>query len=91
MQTSVPQGFLAAQATLFHVLMPIETSRNVNLYNASPLRFATFVHDLMNLQAPEGRSVSQTPRFQSLTLKTALSGSGTKCGVLRGLWNSVLQ
>ena len=37
-QTSVAQGFLAAQATLFHVLIPTETSRNVNLYNASPMR-----------------------------------------------------
>ena len=56
-QTSVAQGFLAAQAALFRVLVPIETSRNVNLYNASPMSFSTFVHDLMNLQAPEGQSV----------------------------------
>ena len=61
-QSSVEQGFLAAQAILFHVLMPIETSRNVNLYNASQLRFSTFVHDLMNLQAPEGQSVSLCDR-----------------------------
>ena len=26
-----------------------------------------------------------TPRFQPLTFKTALSGSGTKCSVVRGL------
>ena len=32
-----------------------------------------------------------TPRSQSLTFKTTLSGSGTKCGVVRGLWNCVLQ
>ena len=34
---------------------------------------------------------AQTPRFVSLTLKTALSGSGTKFGVVHGLWNGVLQ
>ena len=57
-QTSVAQGFLAAEATLFHELMPIETSRNVNLYNASPMRLSTFVHDL----APEAQSVSLSDR-----------------------------
>ena len=35
--------------------------------------------------------IRKTPRFQPLTFKTALSGSGTKCGVARGLWNAVLQ
>ena len=62
-QTSVAQGFLAAEATLFHVLMPIETSRNVNLYNASPMRFSTFVHDLMTLQTPEGQTRTAELRF----------------------------
>ena len=43
LRTSVAQRFLAAEATLFHVLMPTE---NVNLYNASQVRFSTFVHEL---------------------------------------------
>ena len=38
----------------------------------------------------EESSIPQTPRFQSLTFKTTLSGSGTKCGVVRGLWNASL-
>ena len=58
-QTSV--GFLAVEATLFHMLMPTETSRNVNLYNASMMRLSTFVHDLMTLQAPEEAAVQVRP------------------------------
>ena len=66
--TSVAQGFLAAEATLFHVLMPIETSRNVNLYNASPMRFSTFVHDLMTLQTPEVQTRTAELRFYRSSL-----------------------
>ena len=61
-QTSVEQGFLAAEATLFHVLMPIETSRPRETSNGSPMRHSTFVHDLMTLQAPEAQSVSLSDR-----------------------------
>ena len=33
--------------------------------------------------------IFQTRRFQPPTFKAALSGSGTKCSVVRGMWNAV--
>ena len=45
----------------------------------------------INFSTNEEYPILQTPRFDSLTLKTALSGSGTECSVVHGLWNGVLQ
>ena len=39
----------------------------------------------------EAYLIHLTPQFQFLTFTTALSGSGTKCGVVRDLWNGFLQ
>ena len=50
------------------MLMPIETSRNVNLYNASPMRFSTFVHDFVTLQTPEGQIRTAELRFYRSSL-----------------------
>ena len=44
------------------------TSRNVNLYNASPMRFSTFVHVLMTLQTPEGQTRTAELRFYRSSL-----------------------
>ena len=41
----VAQGFLAAEATLFHVLMPIETSRNVQRLSDETLHVRSRLDD----------------------------------------------
>ena len=58
------------------MLMPTETSRNVNLYNASMMRFSTFVHDLMTLQAPEGQT--RTGEFTFFTEALWYRGCGPR-------------
>ena len=39
----------------------------------------------------EAYLIPHTPRFQPLIVKTPLSGSGTKCGMVCGLWNAFLN
>eukprot|EP00450_Noctiluca_scintillans_P001620 CAMPEP_0194485878 /NCGR_PEP_ID=MMETSP0253-20130528/6727_1 /TAXON_ID=2966 /ORGANISM="Noctiluca scintillans" /LENGTH=1972 /DNA_ID=CAMNT_0039325899 /DNA_START=10 /DNA_END=5925 /DNA_ORIENTATION=+ len=39
------------------------TSRNINLYNASTMRFSTIAYDLLTLQAPEGLTRTGELRF----------------------------
>ena len=56
-QTSVAQGFLAAQATLFHVLMPIETSRNVHMKK---------LENLLSLRTPDTLSTIDLAGSQGL-------------------------
>ena len=61
-------GFSGSRDHTFPRADATETSRNVNLYNASAMRFSTFVHDLITLQTPEGQNRTAELRFYRSSL-----------------------